>query len=185
MPLTKLDDVTAVVIIDLQKGIVAMAPQAAPEVIRNSVRLARAFRERQLPVVLVNVAGAAPGRTGAPRPNFASFPADFAELIPELERQPSDHIITKHAFGAFINTDLDSYLRKRGATQIVLAGIATSIGVESTARSAYDGGYNVTFAVDAMADRVPENHRHSVETVFPRLGETGSTEEVLRLLNAR
>ena len=185
MPLTRLDDVTALVIIDLQKGIAAMVPQAAGDVISRSARLARAFRERKLPVVLVNVADAAPGRTENPRPNFASFPADFTELVPELDRQPSDHLVTKHTFGAFINTDLDSYLRKRGATQVVLAGIATSIGVESTARSLYDAGYNVTFAVDAMADRVVGNHRHSVEAVFPRLGETGSTDDVLSLLNAR
>jgi nicotinamidase-related amidase len=185
MPLTKLDDVTGLVVIDLQKGIAAMAAQVAPEVISRSARLARAFRDKKLPVILVNVAGAAAGRTDAPRPNFASFPADFAELVAELERQPSDHLVTKHAFGAFINTDLESYLRKRNVTQIVLTGIATSIGVESTARSLYDAGYNVTFAIDAMADRVAENHRHSVETVFPRLGETGSTEDVLRLLNAR
>lgn len=185
MPLTRLDDVTALVVIDLQKGITAMAAQAAGSVVSHSARLARAFREKRLPVILVNVAGSASGRTDAPRLNFASFPADFAELVPELERQPSDHLVTKHTFGAFINTDLDSYLRKRGATQIVLAGIATSIGVESTARSLYDAGYNVTFAVDAMADLAAENHRHSVETVFPRLGETGSTEDVLRMLNAR
>ncbi|HEY2400298.1 MAG TPA: isochorismatase family protein [Steroidobacteraceae bacterium] len=185
MPLTKLDDVTALVIIDLQKGIAAMAPQAAGDVISRSARLARAFREKKLPVILVNVAGTAPGRTDTPRPNFSALPADFAELVPELQRQPGDHLVTKHAFGAFINTDLDSYLRKSGATQIVLTGIATSIGVESTARSLYDAGYNVSFAVDAMADRVAENHRHSVETVFPRLGESGSTDDVLRLLNAR
>ena len=185
MPLTKLDDVTALVIIDLQKGITAMAAPAAADVVSRSARLARAFRDKKLPVVLVNVAGAAPGRTDTPRPNFASFPADFAELVPELERHPSDHVVTKHAFGAFINTDLDGYLRKRGVTQIVLTGIATSIGVESTARSLYDAGYNVTFAVDAMADRVAENHRHAVETTFPRLGETGSIGDVLQLLNAR
>jgi nicotinamidase-related amidase len=185
MPLTQLDDVTALVVIDLQKGITAMAAQAAGDVVSRSARLAQAFRAKKLPVVLVNVAGPAPGRTDTPRPNFASFPADFAELVPELARQPGDHVVTKHAFGAFINTDLDSYLRKRGVTQIVLSGIATSIGVESTARSLYDAGYNVTFAVDAMADRVVENHRHSIETTFPRLGETGSTEDVLRLLNAR
>ena len=185
MPLTRLDDVTALVIIDLQKGITAMAAQAAGEGVNRSARLARSFREKKLPVVLVNVAGAAAGRTEAPRRNFAAFPADFAELVPELERQPGDHLVTKHAFGAFINTDLDGYLRRQGATQIVLAGIATSIGVESTARSLYDAGYNVTFAVDAMADLAAENHRHSVEKVFPRLGETGSTEDVLRLLNAR
>jgi len=186
MPLTQLDDVTALVLIDLQKGIVAMASaQIAQEVVSRAARLARAFREKKLPVVLVHVGGAAPGRTDAPRPNYASFPPDFAELVAELDRQPGDHIVMKHCFGAFLQTDLDDYLRERGTTQIVLGGISTSIGVESTARSAYDLGYNVAFAVDAMADRVEENHRHSVEKVFPRLGESGSTEDILKLLNGR
>jgi nicotinamidase-related amidase len=107
------------------------------------------------------------------------------ELVPELERQPSDHIVTKQRVGAFIGTDLDSYLCQHAVTQIVIAGIATSAGVESTARSAYDHGYNVTLVVDAMTDRSDEMHRHSVEKFFPRLGETGSTDEVLRLLNER
>ncbi len=185
MPLTKLDDITALVLIDLQKGIVGMQmAHPAAQIVGRAVRLARAFREKQLPVVLVNVTGMAPGRTDTPRPNFA-FPPDWAEIVPELERQPSDHVVTKRHPGAFHGTDLDSYLRQRGATQIVLAGIATSVGVESTARSAYDLDYNVTLAVDAMTDRSDEMHRHSVEKFFPRLGETGQTDDVLRLLNAR
>jgi nicotinamidase-related amidase len=102
--------------------------------------------------------------------------------VPELDPQPSDHLVTKQRWGAFLGTDLHDYLRERGATQIVLAGIATSIGVESTARSAYDLGYNVALVVDAMTDRDPEMHRNSVEKIFPRLGETAKTEDVLKLL---
>jgi nicotinamidase-related amidase len=93
--------------------------------------------------------------------------------------------VTKHRVGAFLGTDLDAYLRQRGATQIVLAGIATSGGVEATARSAYDLGYNLTFAVDAMSDRSEEMHKYSTEKTFPRLGETGQTQDVLKLLNER
>jgi nicotinamidase-related amidase len=185
MPLTQLDDVTALVLIDLQKGIVGMpAAHPAGDIVGRAARLARAFRAKSLPVVLVHVTGVAPGRTDAGRPNFA-FPPDWLELVPELERQPGDHLVAKQSFGAFIGTDLDSHLRKQGVTQIVLAGVATSIGVESTARSAYDFGYNVTFVGDAMTDRIEENHRYSVEKIFPRLGETGSTDDVLRLLNER
>ena len=87
--------------------------------------------------------------------------------------------MTKQRVGAFIGTSLDEYLRERGVTQVFLAGIATSSGVEATARSAYDLGYNVVLVVDAMTDRDPEAHRHSVEKVFPRLGETTTTDEVL------
>ncbi len=184
MPLTKLDTTAALVVIDLQKGIVGMPTvHPAGEVTGRAAQLARAFRERGLPVVLVNVAGRAPGRTDAGFPKF-SLPADWAELVPELQQHPSDHLVTKQRWGAFLGTTLDDYLRQRGVTQIVLAGIATSIGVESTARSAYDLGYNVVLVVDAMTDRDADAHRHSVEKIFPRLGETDTTANVLKLLLA-
>lgn len=184
MPLTKLDDVAALVVIDLQKGIAGM-PVAHPigEVIGRTAELARAFRERGLPVVLVNVTGMAPGRTDQGFRSFA-FPPDFADLVPELEQQPTDHLVSKQRWGAFLGTDLDEYLRKHGVTQIMLTGVATSVGVESTARSAYDLGYNVVLVVDAMTDRDAEAHKFSVEKVFPRLGETEITEQALELLRA-
>ncbi len=170
MPLTQLDDVSALVVIDLQKGIVGVpTAQPADEIVARAAGLAQAFRERGLPVVLVNVAGRAPGRTESGAPKL-TFSPDWTELVPELGALPTDLRITKTCFGAFLGTSLDAELRKRGVTQIVLAGISTSIGVESTARSAYDLGYNVTLVVDAMTDRSPEMHRHSVEKVFPRLG---------------
>ncbi len=177
MPLTKLD--AALVVIDLQKGIVGLpAVHPAGEIIARTARLARAFRERGLPVVLVNVTGAAPGRTDAGVPKVTR-PADWAELVPELEHHSGDHLITKQRWGAFLGTTLDEYLRGHGVSQIVLTGISTSIGVESTARSAYDLGYNVVLVVDAMTDRDADAHRHSVEKIFPRLGETDTTESVL------
>ncbi|MCU1307621.1 MAG: isochorismatase hydrolase [Acidobacteriaceae bacterium] len=182
MPLTKLDGTAALIVIDLQKGIVGLGTvHPAGEIIARAAQLARAFRERGLPVVLVNATGAAPGRTDAGSPKF-SRPADWTELVPELEQQPSDHIVSKQRWGAFIGTSLDDYLRQRGVTQIFLAGIATSFGVESTARSAYDHGYNVALVVDAMTDRDADAHRNSVEKIFPRLGETDTTDNLLKLL---
>jgi nicotinamidase-related amidase len=181
MPLTKLDDACALVVIDLQKGITAM-PAAHPidEIISRSAQLAGAFRKRGLPVVLVNVSGRAPGRTDAEIPKF-SLPADWTDLVPELDPQPGDHLVTKQRWGAFLGTALDDLLRRRGVTQIVLTGVATSIGVESTARSAYDLGYSVTLVVDAMTDRDAVAHRHSLEKIFPRLGETAKTDGVLKM----
>lgn len=184
MPVSQLDPVSALVVIDMQKFIVGL-PTVHPmaEVIERVTRLARGFRDKNLPVVLVNVAGRAPGRVEA---TFKfSPPPGWTELIPELEQQPTDHTVTKLQLGAFAGTGLDQILRRRGATQIVLAGVSTSIGVESTARHAYDHGYNVAFVVDAMTDMNAETHRHSVEKIFPRIGETGTTEEVLALLKNR
>jgi nicotinamidase-related amidase len=182
MPLTKLDDTCALIVIDLQKGIAGL-PTVHPvkEIIDRSAQLSHAFRERGLPVVLVNVSGMAPGRTDAGMPKF-TFPADWTELVPELEQQPGDHLVTKQRWGAFLGTGLDDTLRQRGVTQVILTGVATSAGVESTARSAHDLGYNVTLVVDAMTDRDADAHRHSIEKIFPRLGESAKTDDVLKLL---
>lgn len=179
MPLTTLDPTAALILIDLQKGIVG-APTVHPssEIVGRAAQLARAFRQRNLPVVLVNVTGRAPGRTDAGLPKY-SFPPDWTDLVPELNPQPSDILISKQRLGAFIGTSLDESLRQRGVTQIFLAGISTSVGVESTGRSAYDFGYNVVFVVDAMTDRDADAHRLSVEKIFPRLGETCFTEDVI------
>jgi nicotinamidase-related amidase len=182
MPLTTIDTTAALIVIDLQKGIVGLPTDPpAGEIIGRAAQLVRAFRERGMPIALVNVSGAAPGRTDA-GPRTFSFPADWTALVPELEQHADDHIVTKQRWGAFLGTTLDEYLRGRGVTQVFLTGIATSSGVESTARSAYDLGYNVALVVDAMADRDADAHRHSVEKVFPRLGETATTDAVLELL---
>jgi len=183
MALTTLDDNTALIVIDLQNGIVALpvAPLEAHEVIERSARLADAFRGQKRPVVLVNVAGGAPGRNEQPK-HAGDLPADWATLVPDLAQQRGDIIITKKTWGAFHNTDLHEQLQQRGITQVVICGIATSIGVESTARQAYELGYNVTLATDAMTCLNAETHKNSVERIFPRLGETGTTDEVLALL---
>lgn len=183
MTVTALDPTAALVAIDLQKGIVGI-PTAHPSerVVANTVRLAAAFRARGLPVVLVNVTGGAPGRTEAARAAAGERPADWAELVPELDAQPDDLRVTKRTWGAFTGTDLDAQLRARGVTQIVLTGISTSAGVESTARAAHEHGYHVALVTDAMTDRDATLHDHSVARVFPRLGETATTEELLALL---
>ena len=125
MTVTTLDPQTALVIIDLQNGIVAY-PTAHPtgEVVAHARALAEAFRRRGLPVVLVNVTGGAPGRAEQSR-SMGELPAGWADLVPELERQPQDHAVTKRTWGAFTNTDLDAYLKKLGVSQVVIVGIAT------------------------------------------------------------
>jgi nicotinamidase-related amidase len=185
VPLTTLDPQTALIVVDLQqglRGISSLHPIAG--VIENSCRLIEAFRKQKLPVVLVNVAGTAPGRTEEP-PRHRELPADFCELIPELHQQPNDILITKRTWGAFANTDLEARLRAKGVTQVVLTGVATGTGVEATARQAYEAGFNVTLAVDAVTDVRAEAHEYSLKHVFPRLGETGSTQDVLDLLARR
>lgn len=181
MALTTLDPKPALIVIDLQKGFVPVltVPPVGP-VIDRAARVAAAFRRRGLPVVLVNVNDIPPGRTdiGLPIPDDPSW----AELVDELDPQPTDHLITKKSWGAFHGTSLDARLRELGVTQVILLGAATSVSIESTARCAYEHGFHVVLVTDAMSDIDDRAHRNSTEHIFPFLGETTSTEEVLRVL---
>jgi nicotinamidase-related amidase len=182
MALTTLDPNTALIIVDLQKGIVG-SPFVHPidGVVDRSRALLDAFRERGLPVVLVNVAGGAQGRTERPR-HSEPFPAGWTEFIPELHQQPSDIVVTKQTWGAVASTNLEDRLKALGVTQVVITGVATGMGVEATARQAYEHGFNVTLALDAMTDLRPEAHDYSIRNVFPKLGETGTAQDIIDLL---
>jgi nicotinamidase-related amidase len=185
MPVTALDPRTALVVIDLQKGI-SRVPLIHPfaGVLANTVRLADAFRAAGLPVVLVNVrfsedrGEAIRTRVEAPPRMLPSAPEAY-ELVPELGPKPGDLLITKRQWSAFYGTELDLQLRRRGVTGIVLTGVSTSIGVDTTARAAHERSYNVTFAADAITDGDAAAHEFVSTKIFPRLGEIGSTDEIL------
>ena len=185
MALTMLDPNTALIIVDLQKGIVGL-PAIHPlgAIIERARTLADTFRKRSLPVVLVNVAGGAPGRTEQPR-QTSPHPEGWTDLTPELNQRSTDILVTKRTWGAFASTDLEALLKARDVTQVVIAGVATGTGVEATARQAYEAGFNVTLALDAMTDTRPEAHDYSIRNVFPRLGETGTSQEIIDLLPTR
>ncbi|MFT4084148.1 MAG: isochorismatase family protein [Nocardioides sp.] len=186
MPVTTLDPRSALVVIDLQTGVVAgdRVPHTGADVVRRSAELADAFRARGLPVVLVTVDGAPGVRTdhnptGEPR----RLPADTVTPVPELAGA-GDKLVVKSTPGAFTGTDLEGFLRDHGVTQVVLTGIATSNGVAATANQAYELGFHVTLAVDAMTDTDAMDHEHTVSRIFPKRGETGTTAEVLAALAA-
>jgi nicotinamidase-related amidase len=179
-----LDPQTALIVVDLQKGLAGATPDF-DLMVQRSRALADAFRARGLPVVLVTVDGIVPGRTEQPARFSGSAPPGYADVLPELDPQPGDILVTKRSWGAFATTDLECQLRSLGVTQVVIAGVATGSGVEATARQAYEAGFNVTLAVDAMADRRADAHAYSIASVFPRLGETGTSADILALLKGR
>jgi nicotinamidase-related amidase len=186
MPLTTLDPKNALLVVDLQKGIINspfVHPIAA--VIENNQALLNDFRQHDLPVALKNVTGGEQGRTEQPRRQSSTLPEGFADLIPELDRQSSDIVVTKQTWGAFASTNLEAQLKAEGVTQVVITGAATGTGVKATARQAYEAGFNVTLVLDAMTDARPEAHEYSLANVFPRLEETGSTQDILDLLSTR
>jgi nicotinamidase-related amidase len=179
-------DKTAFVAIDLQKGIATpqVVPHSVKDVLENTAELLDVFRKNNMPVFLVHVTPS-PDLKDALRPvsetsfQMHSFDPTFSEFMPELNIQPNDFIITKHQWGAFYGTELDLQLRRRRIDTIILCGISTNVGVESTARFAYELGYNQILVEDAMSAMVKEGHEASVKYVFPRLGLIRSTEEVL------
>lgn len=180
---------TALVVIDLQKGIVGRqtAPYAPEAVVRNAAALAAAFRENGMPVFLVRVALSPDGKDALRPTADAVMPArtpppDWAEIVPEMQLQQGDFVIAKRQWGAFYGTDLDLQLRRRRLAAIVLCGIATEFGVESTARDAYERGYEQVFAADAMTGLHVESHANAVERIFPRMGRVRRTAEIVAAL---
>jgi nicotinamidase-related amidase len=180
---------TALVVIDLQKGIVGrqVAPYSSDIVIKNAAALADAFRKNSMPVFLVRVTPSPDGKDSLhPITDAAPWSQtpqpDWAEIVPEMGPQPSDFVITKHQWGAFYGTELDLEFRRRGITTMVLCGISTNIGVESTARFAYEYGYHQIFAEDAMAAMSAEEHAFTVTKTFPRIGLVRKTEEIVAIL---
>jgi len=180
---------TALVLIDLQKGIAPFAggPHSSAEVNARAGRLAARFRELKAPVVLVRVGWSADGgdmlhplTDEAPR--NTTLPAHWWEYADELDTTDSDIHITKRQWGAFHGTELELQLRRRGITQIVLGGVSTNIGVESTARTAFELGFHQVLVEDAMSSSNADHHRFAVGTIFPRLGRVRSTEQVLAML---
>ncbi len=183
---------TALVVIDLQRGIVARttAPYASADVVARSARLAAAFRASGALVVLVRVAFDPQLRdrlaTPVDEPAPASPPPpEWSEIVPEMHAGPDDVIVTKRQWGAFWGTDLDLQLRRRGIATIVLAGISTNFGVESTARDAWERSYAVVFAEDAMASFDADAHAFATRTIFPRIGRVRTAADVLGALGGR
>ncbi|MAX81435.1 MAG: hydrolase [Crocinitomicaceae bacterium] len=190
--ITALDAKTALVVIDLQKGILNKGKRAHPvdEILAKNAALIAAFRKANLPIVIVTVnpAGAKwtfSRKEGSPA-NVSDVPAQlpeaFTQVVATITTQPNDIFITKQTWNAFYNTPLHEELQQREITGIVLSGVATSIGVEGTARAASELGYNITFAADAMTDGHLEAHERSLHYIFPRMGEVGTTTEILQHL---
>jgi nicotinamidase-related amidase len=180
---------TALVAIDLQHAIVArtLGPHSAAEVVKRTRRLADALRFQGGTIIFVQVEMSEvltlPVDAPTSRdPNAPPPPANASQLVPELGLQQGDRVITKRQWGAFYGTDLEQWLRRKGIRTILMTGIATNFGVESTARAAFDRGFELIFVEDAISTMTPEMHEFPMKTIFPRMGKVRSTAEVLEAL---
>ena len=182
-------ETTALVAIDLQHGIVALdtAPHKSAEVVERTARIAKALRHRGGLAIFVRVANAEDGcdalkpATDVVPPVLPPRPSYWSELVPKLGVKDGDVIVTKRQWGAFYGTDLDLHLRRRGIRTIILTGIATNIGVESTARDAYERGYDQIVVEDACAAPDPAAHQASI-ALFGRIARVRSTDQLLEAL---
>jgi nicotinamidase-related amidase len=179
---------TAFILIDLQNGIAGLplAPHSFSKVLENSNKVAAALRDKGATIIYVRVAIAEILRlpVDAPIRDPQAPPPEASELIDALDRKPTDLVITKRHWGAFYGTELDQQLRRRGIKTIVIGGIATNFGVESTARTAFDRGYEIVFVEDAMTTVSPEAQQFAIQTIFPRMGRVRNTEAVLAALQS-
>jgi nicotinamidase-related amidase len=178
---------TALVLIDLQRAVVSreLKPHTAAEVVERSAKLAEAVRAAGGSVIYVHVqineTVQLPADRPRPRPD-GQIPPEASELVPEAGFRDGDALVTKRQWGAFYGTNLEQVLRRRGIKTIILGGIATNMGVESTARAAHDHGYALVFAEDAMSSMSAEMHRFPVENIFPIMGRVRSVQEIIEAL---
>ncbi|SFM93280.1 Nicotinamidase-related amidase [Izhakiella capsodis] len=177
---------TALVLIDLQEGILpfARSPHSAEQVVNRAARLAEAFRAHHAPVILVRVgasddfADALKQPVDMPIPGGV-LPDNWWNYPPALGKKPSDLEVTKRQWGAFYGTDLELQLRRRNIDTLVLAGISTNIGVESTARNAWELGFNLVIAEDVCAASSTEQHHSSLQWIFPRIARVRQSDEII------
>ena len=178
---------TALVIVDLQKGILGfpLAPHSGAAVLQVGAQLAKRFRAAGATVVLTrvtwsrNFADALQQPVDRPLPGPAELPSGWSDFPAELEDNAGDIIITKRQWGAFHGTELDLQLRRRGIKTIVLGGIATNMGVESTARQAWEHGYEIVFAEDAISSINPELHSFAMQSIFPIIGRVRRSADIM------
>lgn len=181
---------TAIVVIDLQEGIArreGLAPYSGKEVVDNSEKLAKVLKEKGGEVFLVRVSftdgkDALHPALDPVESNATIRQAGWDVIVPELSEIEGAHVITKRQWGAFHGTELDLQLRRRGIDTIILCGIATGVGVDTTAREAFQRGYNQIFAMDAMTGLAKEEHEYLSKFIFPRMGKLRTTKEILDLM---
>jgi nicotinamidase-related amidase len=178
---------TALVAIDLQNALMAVpgAPHSVADVTARTRRIADALRAQGGLVVWVRVnlndflalPVDAPSQFGG-----KDMPEELSHIAPAAGAQPPDMVITKRHWGAFAGTSLEQELRARGVETVILTGVATNIGVESTLRQGTGLGFAFVVSADACSALSEEEHRYSIEKIFGRLARVRTTEEVVAAL---
>jgi nicotinamidase-related amidase len=178
---------TALVAIDLQNAIMTMttAPYPVNDVVLRNRQIADELRARGGLVVWVRVDLKCFLQLPVDQPPaFAlkELPAELSELAPAAGFQKGDLLITKPHWGAFASTALGEQLSLRKIDTVLLTGVSTNAGVESTLRQGTGLGLGFVVVEDACSGQDAEEHRFAFEKIFPRLARVRSTQEVLKAL---
>jgi nicotinamidase-related amidase len=178
---------TALVVIDLQNALMGMntAPHAVADVVKNNRRIAEALRAAGGTVIWVRVdvnsmlslPADEPSRFGGQK-----MPEELMQIAPSAGFTEGDLLVTKHHWGAFAQTDLEQQLKSLGAELIILTGISTNAGVESTLRQGTGLGFAFVVVEDACSGQDAADHRLAFEKTFRRLARVRSTAEVVNAL---
>ena len=177
---------TALLLIDLQNAVLSREtkPYGASEVLERSRAMAEAFRAKRALVVYVRVP--LNEVLSLPTDEVMNLPKDIpaaaSEIADAAGMQSGDLLISKHHWGAFAQTALEGGLRSRGVATVVLAGIATNMGVESTLRQGTGLGFAFVTVEDACSTFSREMHDFAFKTIFPRLSYVRTTQQVLEAL---
>jgi len=177
---------TALLVMDVQNGIVARVPDSADALLTTLAGATAAARAHGIPVVHVRVAFRPDLVEISPRNRAFSALAAAApmglddpatQVHPAVGPVGADVVVVKKRVSAFTGSDLEVVLRSLGATSLVLCGIATSGVVLSTLRQAADLDYGLTVLADGCADADPEVHRVLLDKVFPRQASVVTADE--------
>ena len=184
---------TALVIIDLQEGILSPdpVPHGREAIVGRAAELGRVFAAAGRPIIVTTTdfaAGYADAPTGRADALWqlpeGGLPPEFARLAPEIGALPTAVRITKRQMSAFFGAELDLQLRRRGCDTLVICGIATNLGVEATARAAFDLNYHVVVAADACGSVAPGLHDFAVKNILPRIARVRRTAEIIQALGS-
>ncbi len=178
---------TALVAIDLQNALMGLtaAPHAVADVVKTNRQISDALRARGGLIVWVRVDINKLLTLPVDQPSqFGGqpMPDELSEIAPSAGRQDADLVITKYHWGAFAGTPLEQQLRDRGIDTIVLTGISTNAGVESTLRQGTGLGFAFVTVEDACSAQDAEEHRFAFAKIFPRLARVRTAAEVLEAL---
>ncbi|MEU4315266.1 cysteine hydrolase [Nocardia sp. NPDC024068] len=182
MPITEIPPATALVVIDMQSGTLPNARAVTADRLLDRVALLLAgFRKAERTVVHLIATGTPDGRTTY-ADTGQSWSAEQTVIPPEAAPAGNEPLLRRRGWSGFAGTDLEQRLRAAGVTTVVVAGLATTFGVESTARDAYDLGFDVVVAADAVSDPDPAGQERSLTRVFPVLGRVATADEILALI---